>query len=327
MNRKALAFLFAILIAFPFFSKGSGREFASDIMIFSILAIGLYVQIGLIGMINFGFSAFFGLGAYIGAITMMKFSSSLFVSLAITMLVVMAVAALFGALAIRTRETAFSILTLTFSQLLFVLAVADEKWTQGVNGISGVPRPTLPSWISEPTGFTFDSDTGFYLLVLCVLTAVAFLVQVLRRSRLGAVLEGIRENEERMAVLGYSVQRYKLAAFVMSASIGAIAGYFNAALLGYAGPTSLFWTVSGETILMVTLGGATTIMGPVVGAIVFIGLSHVAVEYTDHWRLFVGITFILVILYAPKGIVPIYQDALKRWRPGYLGKPKHGETS
>jgi branched-chain amino acid transport system permease protein len=316
MTRKVWAVLFLGLIVFPFLSKGSGPEFASDIMIFAILAIGLYVQIGLIGMVNFGFSAFFGLGAYIGAITMMKVSTTLLVSLPITMGAVMLVAAAFGALAIRTRETAFSILTLTFSQLLYVLAVADEKWTHGVNGLTGVPRPTLPAWLSESTGLNFDNDRGLYLLVLGMLIAVAVLVQVLRRSRLGAVLEGIRENEERMEVLGYSVRRYKLVAFVMSASIGAVAGYLNAALLGYAGPTSLFWTVSGETILMVTLGGATTILGPIVGAIVFVGLSHFAVEFTDHWRLYVGITFIGVILFAPKGIVPIVQEKLGRYFPG-----------
>lgn len=312
MNRRLLLGLAFVLLGFPFFSKGSGREFISDIMIFAILAIGLYVQIGLVGMVNFGFSAFFGLGAYVGALTMMKVTPSLLPSLGITMAAVMCVAALFGVLAIRTRETAFTILTLTFSQLLYVFAVADDKWTQGVNGLSGVPRPALPTWVTDATGWSFDGDTGFYFLVLGILTLVIFLVHVLKRSRFGSVLEGVRENEERMTVLGYAVARYKLAAFVISASIGGISGYLNAALLGYAGPSSLFWTVSGEAILMVTLGGATTLWGPIVGAVGFIGISHFAVGFTDHWRLFVGFAFIVIMLYTPRGIVPIIRDHWKK---------------
>lgn len=310
MNRRLLLLLAIGLIVLPFVSKGSGREFAADILIYAILAVGLYVQIGLVGMVNFGFSAFFGLGAYVGALTMMKFTPGLLTSLGITMLVVICVAALIGALAIRTRETAFSILTLTFSQLLYVLAVADDTWTNGVNGLSGVPRPAIPAWLSQATGWSFDGDTGFYFLALGVFATVVFLVHLLQRSRLGSVLSGIRENEERMVVLGYAVPRYKLAAFVISASIGGIAGYLNAALLGYAGPSSLFWTVSGEAILIVTLGGASTLLGPIVGAVVFIGLSHYAVGLTDHWRLFVGLAFILIMIYTPRGIVPILRE---RW--------------
>lgn len=310
MNRRLLLAIAVALLVLPLVSVGSGREFAADILIYVILAVGLYVQIGLVGLVNFGFSAFFGLGAYAGALTMMKITPSLLPSLGITVVVVVVVAVLFGALAIRTRETAFTILTLTFSQLLYVLAVADERWTQGVNGMSGVPRPTVPRWLADATGISFDGDTGFYYLVLGICGLVVLGVHVLQRSRLGAVLAGVRENEERMAVLGYAVQRYKLAAFVISAGLGGIAGYLNAALLGYVGPSSLFWTVSGEAILMVSLGGASTLLGPIVGAVAFVGLSHYAVGVTDHWRLFVGLAFIAVMLFAPKGLVPIVRERI-----------------
>ncbi len=316
MRRGALtlALVAAGLLCLPLASSGSGREFAADILIYAILALGLYVQIGLVGMVNFGFSAFFGLGAYAAALTMMRVTPSLLPSLAMTMVAVAVVAALFGALAIRTRETAFTILTLTFSQLLYVLAVADDRWTQGVNGISGVPRPTLPSWFADATGLSFDGDTGFYYLVLALFALVVLFVRTLQHSRLGAVLAGIRENEERMVVLGYAVPRYKLLAFVISAALGGLAGYLNAALLGYAGPSSLFWTVSGEAILMVTLGGTGLLLGPIVGAVVFIGLSHYVVGVTDHWRLIVGLIFIAIVLYTPQGIVPILRDRLTRRR-------------
>lgn len=299
-----------ILLAIPFVSVGSGTEFTADILIFAIMAVGLYVQIGLLGLVNFGFSAFFGLGGYLGALLMMRLTPSLLPSLALTILATAAIAGVVGWVALKTREIAFTMLTLTFAQLLYVLAVADDRWTGGVNGLSGVPRPTLPKAIAEPLGLTLRTDAGYYFLVLVVFALVVFFVHTLSRSRLGQVFAGIRENEERMTVLGYATQRYKLAGFVISGAIGGIAGYLNAALFGFVGPGALFWTVSGEAILMVILGGSGSLLGPIAGAALYVGLSHVAVGYTDHWRLFVGLSFIGLVMFAPEGLVKIIRRVL-----------------
>jgi branched-chain amino acid transport system permease protein len=312
MKRVLIGACALAFIVFPFFSQGSGREFVADMLIFAILAVGLYVQVGLLGMVNFGFAAFFGLGAYAGALLLARWTPALLPSLVAAVAAVAFVALLFGALAIRLRDTAFTILTLTFSQLLYVLAVADDRFTDGINGVIGVPRPALPKWLMHSTGLSLDGDTGFYYLVLAAFALILWGVSRLQGSRLGAVFAGIRENEERMIVLGYPVARYKLAGFVISSAIGALAGYLNAGLYGYAGPTSLFWTVSGEAILMVILGGTTSLLGPVVGALGFTALSHYAVVVTDHWRLFVGLVFIAVVIYAPQGLVPIVEQRLRR---------------
>lgn len=308
------------LLSAPFFLVGSGTEFTSDILIFAIMAIGLYVQIGLLGLVNFGFSAFYGLGGYLGAILLMRLSPSVLPSLALTILGTAAVAGVFGWIALKTREIAFTMITLTFSQLLYVLVVADDGWTGGANGLSGVPRPRLPQFIADPLGLTLKTDAGFYYFVLVVFALVVWFVRTLERSRLGAVFAGIRENEERMTVLGYSAHRYKLAGFVISGAIGGLSGYLNATLLGFVGPGSLFWTVSGEAILMVILGGAGFLLGPIVGAAIFVGLSHYAVAYTDHWRLFVGLVFIALVLFAPGGVVRVLRDRLQ-WPMTRSAKP------
>jgi branched-chain amino acid transport system permease protein len=310
----------AALVSVPYFSVGSGTEFTSDILIFAIMAVGLYVQIGLLGLVNFGYSAFFGLGGYVGALFMMRLTPSLFPSLALTILATAAVAGVFGWIALKTREIAFTMITLTFSQLLYVLAMADDRWTGGVNGLSGVPRPKLPALIAQPLGLDLGSDAGFYYFVLAAFALVVLLVFTLSRSRLGAVFAGIRENEERMVVLGYATQRYKLAGFVISGAIGGLAGYMNASLFSFIGPGTLFWTVSGEAILMVILGGTSSLLGPVVGAALYVGLSHYAVAYTDHWRLFVGLAFIGLVMFAPEGLVKILGDRLR------LGKGKRVRT-
>ncbi len=307
----ALVLTAIVLLAIPRFSVGSGTEFTADILIYAVMAIGLYVQLALLGLVNFGFSAFFGLGGYLGAIFMMRLTNDFFLSFLLTSACCGVVAGLFGLLALKTRLTAFTMITLTFSQLLYVLALADDRWTGGVNGLTGVPRPKLPKGIRESLGLSLDSDAGFYYLTLAVFVGTLLLVWMLQRSRLGSIFAGIRENEERMVVLGYPVHAYKLTGFVISGVIGGYAGYMNAMLFGFVGPGALFWTVSGEALLMVILGGTASLAGPVVGAAVFIGISHYAVSFTDHWRLFVGLAFIAIVMFAPQGLVAIVRN---RWR-------------
>jgi branched-chain amino acid transport system permease protein len=317
MSSKLIpAALFAILVLLgliPIFAVGSGTEFSADILIYAIMALGLYVQLSLLGLVNFGFSAFFGVGGYLGAIFIMNTTRDLFLSLGLTMLICGLMALLFGIVALRTRQTAFTMITLAFAQLLYVLSLADDRLTGGVNGLTGVPRPRLPIALRE-MGLTVDSDAGFYYLVLVLFLMTFAGVWILQRSRMGSVFAGIRENEERMTVLGFPVFSYKLTGFVISGVIGGYAGYLNALLLGFAGPGALFWTTSGEALLMVILGGTTSLAGPVIGAAVFIGISHYAVSYTDHWRLFVGIAFITIVMFAPQGIVSIAKSRFQAWR-------------
>jgi branched-chain amino acid transport system permease protein len=317
MSSKIIpAALFAILVLLgliPIFAVGSGTEFSADILIYAIMALGLYVQLSLLGLVNFGFSAFFGVGGYLGAIFIMNTTRDLFLSLGLTMLICGLMALLFGIVALRTRQTAFTMITLAFAQLLYVLSLADDRWTGGVNGLTGVPRPRLPTTLRE-MGLTVDSDAGFYYLVLVLFLMTFAGVWILQRSRMGSVFAGIRENEERMTVLGFPVFSYKLTGFVISGVIGGYAGYLNALLLGFAGPGALFWTTSGEALVMVILGGTTSLAGPVIGAAVFIGISHYAVSYTDHWRLFVGLAFITIVMFAPQGIVSIAKSRFQAWR-------------
>ena len=311
LQAAALLVTAAVLLVIPKFSVGSGTEFTADILIYATMAVGLYVQLALLGLVNFGFSAFFGVGGYLGAIFMMRLTNDFFLSFVLTAAVCGAVAALFGLVALRTRLTAFTMITLTFSQLLYVLALADDKWTGGVNGLTGVPRPKLPAVLRD-WGLSLNSDAGYYYLVLAVFSMTVLFVWILQRSRLGSVFAGIRENEERMVVLGYPVHAYKLTGFVISGVIGGYAGYMNAMLFGFVGPGALFWTVSGEALLMVILGGTSSLAGPVVGAAVFIGISHYAVSFTDHWRLFVGLAFIAIVLFAPQGLVAIVRQRFMR---------------
>jgi len=306
-GKAAIACGIVTLAVVPQLAAGSAVDMMSGILVYAILAVGLYVQIGLLGLVNFGFSAFFGAGSYVGALMLLKGTPMLAPSLGVTLAAVGLLALVVGILALRAVGNAFIMITLTFSQLLYVLAQADDKWTGGANGLSGVKRPVLAASLN----LDMSTDAGFYYLCLAAFLVTIAFVRLLQGSSLGAVMVGIRENEMRMRVLGYSVQRYKLAGFVISAMLGGFAGFLNAALLGYVGPTSLFWTTSGEAILMVILGGAGQLAGPVVGAAVFVALSHYATQITDHWRLIVGVIFIAVVLLAPQGLVPLLRERMR----------------
>ena len=311
--RSVIALMLAAvaLLAWPKFAVGSGTEFASDILVYVIMAVGLYVQIGLLGLVNFGFSAFFGLGAYFGALFVMKVSTALLPSLLVSVGGVALVALAIGAIALRATGTAFVMITLTFSQLLYVIALADDRWTNGVNGITGVRRPSLPAFFKRDLGIDLGSDAGFYYLCLAAFALTVLGVWLLQRSRLGAVFAGIRENEERMVVLGYPVFAYKLVGFTISGAIGGLAGYLNALLFGFAGPGSLFWTTSGEALLMVILGGVGSLAGPIAGAAQFTWLSHYATTVTDHWRLIVGVVFIAIVLFTPNGLMSLVRRRVR----------------
>jgi branched-chain amino acid transport system permease protein len=321
-GKAATAFGIIALAALPLLTAGAAVDVMSGILVYAILAVGLYVQIGLLGLVNFGFSAFFGAGAYVAALLLLKGTPMLAGSLGLTLAAVALLALVVGVLALRAVGNAFIMITLTFSQLLYVLAQADDKWTGGANGLSGVRRTRLPDWLS----LDLSTDTGFYYLCLVAFLVTVAFVRLLQGSSLGAVMVGIRENEMRMRVLGYSVQRYKLAGFVISAVLGGVAGFLNATLLGYVGPTSLFWTTSGEAILMVILGGAGQLAGPVVGAALFVALSHYATQITDHWRLIVGVIFIAVVLLAPEGLVPLLRARLRAVF-GLRGEPMASDQS
>ena len=203
-------------------------------------------------------------------------------------------ALLIGAVSLRTSGMYFIMITLAFAQMLYYFFVSLEVYG-GDDGLSIARRNRL-------SGLDLENEAAFYYVCLLVLAVFLFLGRRLVRSRFGMVLQGCKENEERMRALGFPVYRYKLAAFVLAGAVAGLAGALMANYMGFVDPALMHWTVSGEIMVMVILGGMGTLAGPVIGAAVLLLLEEILSAYMEHWMIILGPVLVLVVLFARRGI-------------------------
>jgi branched-chain amino acid transport system permease protein len=310
----AAALLLALLL--PQLLRGTQTEFAIEVLVFGIFALSLNILIGRLGLISFGHGLFLGVGAYLAAFQLRALSDNLFLLLIAAVLVGALIALIVGALVLRLGGVGFVMITIALCQLFYVLVLSTQSWSGGINGLTSIPRPTLLPGGHWPEWLTLDNGATFYYVALACLLGFIALLQRLDASTMGAVFDGIRQNPQRMRALGYPVRSFQLIGFVMAGAAAAVAGTLHASLFGFVDPTVFFWTTSGEVILMVILGGAGTLLGPLVGAALFLTLFHHLSGWTDHWRLVLGLVFVAVVLFAPRGLVPLVTEAWARWRAG-----------
>ncbi len=313
-ERWATVALLAAALALPHVTRGTQTEFVIEILIFGMFALSLNILIGRLGLISFGHGMFLGIGAYLAAFLLRRVSDNLFLLIAAVLIVGAVVAAIVGAMVLRLGGVGFVMITIALCQLFYVLVLSTDQWSGGINGIASIPRPNLWSAGNAPEWMSLDNGTTFYYVALAGLVVLVLLLKRLDASPLGAVFAGIRQNAARMRALGYPVRRFQLFGFVMAGSAAAVAGALHASLFGLADPTVFFWTTSGEVILMVILGGVGSLYGPLVGAALFLALFHYLGTVTDHWRLVLGMVFVIVVLYAPSGLVPLMASTWSRWR-------------
>jgi branched-chain amino acid transport system permease protein len=207
-----------------------------------------------------------------------------------------------GAICLRTRGVYFIMITLAFAQMLYFLVFSLEIYG-GDDGMS-VRRSLLLA------GVGLRSDTVMYYSALMLLSLALYLLWRIVHSRFGQVLRSIKENESRMAGLGYPVYRYQLVAFVIGGGLAGLAGVLSANLNGYASPNLLAWQQSGHLMMMVILGGVGNFWGGVIGAVVLLLLEEWLSGLTIHWQFGVGAILLLVVLFAPKGIAGWFGRAL-----------------
>lgn len=275
------------------------------ILVFALAALGLNLVLGYGAMVSFGHAMYVGIGAYAVGILSAEGVASGWVHLGMALLTGGAIAALVGAICLRTSGMAFIMITLAFAQMLYFLAVSLREYG-GDDGLR----------IARPSDFgavdLADANTLYYV-AFGVLLGVLFAFWRLIESRFGMVLRGCKGNERRMAALGFPTLRYKLAAYVISALVCVLAGVLLANLTKFVAPSYMAWTVSGELIVMAVLGGLGTLMGPVVGAAALLLLEEeltslrVGVPWLDdllnqHWLAVVGLFILLVVLVLKRGL-------------------------
>ena len=299
----AAAVVFATL---PAIAVAVGRPdlvtLGSQIAIMAIAAAGLDLLMGRTGLPSFGHAGWLGLGGYTVAIlaahaadgALPGWVTQAWFAFPAAIVVSAVLALAIGALCLRTTGISFIMITLAFAQMFYFLFVALPAYG-GDDGLSMRRRNALP--LIAPR-----DDVGFYYACLAALVLVLFVLRRLAASRLGAVLDGIRQNERRMIAIGLDPFRYKLAAFTVSAAITGLAGALHVNLFRFASPDLLHWTMSGELMVMVVLGGLGSLWGAVFGAAALVVLHNFLAQWTEHWQLVLGPILVAVVLLARRGL-------------------------
>lgn len=286
-------------------------------LIYAIAVASLNFILGYGGLVSFGHAAFFGIGGYAVAMLDLHHRSgpilglipgtdSFLIAVPAAMVLAGVAAALVGALSLRTSGVQFIMITLAFAQMLFFLFVSLRSYG-GEDGII-MRRPNA----------LFDlnlRDRVVIYYVVLALTAGYFLfVWRLVNSSFGTILRGIRQNERRMTALGIPVYRYKLAAFTLAGMGAGLAGALMANFSRFVSPDMLHWTLSGDMIIMVVLGGVGTLAGPLLGAAAFLFLESQLAAWTEHWKLFMGLLLLGVVLWTRGGIMALPRFLRRRLR-------------
>ncbi|MDE4912541.1 branched-chain amino acid ABC transporter ATP-binding protein/permease [Methylobacterium sp. 092160098-2] len=296
----------AALIVLPFALDAIGLTLitATDVVIFALAVLGLNILVGWTGLTSFGHGAWFGIGAYAVAILQTRLvpgdmALPLLGALAITGVAALAA----GALILRRRGVYFSLLTLAFTAMLYAIAFRWTDLTGGENGIGNLHRWAV---LQEPG--------AYYAAVSGIAFAVLVALWRFRRSPMGTVLVAIRENEQRAGFLGYATNRYKLAAFVISATITGLAGALSAYSHRFTSADPISIAFSGELLAMVVIGGMRSFLGPALGALFYILFREFLSIYTADWLLYFGLLFVAFIVFSPDGLVGIAARLLKPFR-------------
>jgi len=325
--------IMALLIVAPLVLPPYWARFITEILIWGLLAMSSDILIGYTGMVSFGHSAFFGLGMYGAAAALLITSQAaimtvlpkllqdlllligerpnLLLALAFGLIAAAAVAAFVAYFSTRLRDIYFAITTLIFSQIFYVIIFTWTEVTGGENGLS-FRRPALgiPGVWTTP----FTSET-LHWFVLAVVAGSYLILRRVMRSPFGMVLQSIRENEPRTRAIGYSVERYKIVAVMLSGLFAGLAGVLYAVQNRFAAPDFVFFVVSGDAVIFNVMGGIGTLVGPIVGAATFLllreGLGRL---FGDQFPYLIplGFIFIVMIIFLPQGLLGFARRWLNR---------------
>jgi branched-chain amino acid transport system permease protein len=278
--------------------------FLMKALCFALFALAFNLLIGYVGLLSFGHALFFGWAAYVSAhaAKVWHFTPELAILAGTATAAVLGLIA--GALAIRRQGIYFAMITLALAQMMYFFAL-QAPFTGGEDGIQAVPRGYL-------FGLIDLSDTmKMYFTVLVIFTASFMFIYRIIHSPFGEVLKAIRENENRAISLGYKTERYKLVAFVLSATLAGLAGATKALVFQLASLTDVHWTMSGEVVLMTLVGGLWTVFGPIAGAFIIVSMQNYLAGFGQWVTVIQGVIFVICVLMFRRGVVGEIAHALR----------------
>ena len=295
LQSEVIAFLLmaCALIVAPMFAY---PVFLMKALCFALFACAFNLLIGYVGLLSFGHALFFGWASYVCAHAAKVWGFPPELAIASGTVAAAGLGTIVGALAIRRQGIYFAMITLALAQMMYFFAI-QAPFTHGEDGIQAVPRGTLFGFID------LADQTNMYITVLVIFLGCFLLIYRIINSPFGEVLKAIRENEARAISLGYRTERFKLIAFVLSATFAGVAGSTKALVFQLASLTDVDWPMSGEVILMTLVGGLGTLFGPVVGAFFIVTLENYLTTMGQWVFVVQGVIFVVCVLLFRRGIV------------------------
>ena len=290
----ATVIMAAMLAVAPYI--GFYPVFLMKALCFALFACAFNLLIGFGGLLSFGHAMFLGTAGYVCAHAAKVWGLPPELAILAGTAAAAALGVIVGALAIRRQGIYFAMITLAIAQMMFFFYL-QAPFTHGEDGIQAVPRGRLLGLLD------LAQPLVIYYVVLVIFLAAFLLIHRVIHSPFGQVLKAIKENEPRAISLGYDADRYKLLAFILSATLAGLAGATKAIVFQLASLTDVHWTMSGEVVLMVLLGGMGTIFGPVVGAFVVIALENYLAPFGQWVTIITGVIFVVCVLAFRRGIV------------------------
>ncbi len=303
-NRKHWNLLvWLVLATMPYWMNelGGYTALGSRTIVLALAAMSLNFLLGFTGVLSFGHAAYFGLGAYGVGMTIKYLVPSTPLGILVGVGVGTVAAALIGAMIVRLRGVYFAMVTIAFAQVFFFIAFRWNAVTGGDDGLSGWRRVPID------LGFTqidiLGNDKALYYFILFCFAVCVGLMAFLLRSPFGRTLLAIRENERRARFLGIPVEQHIWLSFVISCAFVSVSGALYAILNNFADPRALRWDQSGDFVIMAVLGGMRSFWGPLIGAGIFVVLQDYVSSRTDNWQFFIGLFFVLIVLFFPRGVL------------------------
>ena len=315
----ALALLPAVLTPYT-------HDLVVKITLYAIFALSLELLVGMTGLVSLGHAAFLGIGAYVTVLASGDGAGSALRLLPMAMGAAAVYALFVGALSLRTKGVYFIMVTLAFAQMAYFV-FHDTQLGGGSDGIFLYVKPVIE--LGGTTWLDLDNKMHLYYSVLAALVFTYGLLALIRRSRFGHALAGIRVNEQRMRAAGFQTYRYKLAAFVIAGTLAGLAGFLLAAKDGAVNPELLSWHESGAVLLMLILGGIGHLRGAVIGAAAFMLLREffqtedLVGPLASHWQMTLGFTIIAFVALLPKGLIGMAMPRRRRAAPARPLEVRH----
>jgi branched-chain amino acid transport system permease protein len=312
---RSLAVVLVVLViaaALPFVLSNYQVGLATEMLIFGMLAMSIDILAGFAGRTSLGHGAIFGVSGYVVVYASAQAGLPPAVAFVLGMIAATIVAIIFALLAVRTSGVYFLLLTLALGMIVWGICLRWTQVTGGENGMRGDVRPAL-----------LVGHRAFYWAVLVVTAFVSFAMWRFVRSPFGLTLLGIRDSESRMKSLGYNVPLHLFVGFAVSGFFAGIAGALYAMFNNFVSPSTVALAQSVEGVLMMIAGGVGTLFGGFVGAAAILTLENVVSSYTERWQTVLGLTFIVIMIFAPEGIIGTLRAILTRRqgnKDGYKSK-------